>query len=523
MSKLVVYSARYPDIAFQLLLNPPHTLQGLEEIQITSDAPICYVYGLATCHETVFSWLEENHQRKMIFLEDDLRAFAKLKTQKIIDHPQIYLKYVQDDWDTVLEQCAAEFPSEKISLLAIKSYQKKPLFRKIHLDLFRKTLLWHSFISENISAHLLHQNICTNLRRLPECFYVNKWVGSLKDLPLIICGAGPSLKTDLAAVRDKGLILACGSALSALAHLGIRPHLGIALDPNAREFECLKGCTYSDLPLLFGSRLYPKVFDLFHGPYGYIRSGTGGRLESHVEETLGLNDPFLGPDLGREALSVTTLALALGQAWGCNPIVFAGVDLAYEKGKHYASGVPVEQTQERQLLRRKGVQGPVSTLVKWVMERDTIDHYAKNHPQTTFFNVSQGLRFKNIQQATLHDIFKNREAIDFDEKITQMIRETKTDISAYQVEKILDELEKSFANCQNLFSLLQKHTGGKAVLYETELSVELAYNLVLEQTEKVLEQIGKSDEKWKLLEEASESYRTTLKGSSSVISISSSL
>ena len=107
---------------------------------------------------------------------------------------------------------------------------------------------------------------------------------------------------------------------------------------------------YRDLPFLFGSRLYPKVFELFDGPYGYIRSGTGGALESYVEQELGLNDPYLGYDLGREALSVTTLALSLAHSWGCNQIIFAGVDMAYAREKHYADGVPVNaplNTQEK--------------------------------------------------------------------------------------------------------------------------------------------------------------------------------
>jgi hypothetical protein len=498
-----------------------------------------YVYGLGLGHyaTVLLDWLSVDISRHLIFLEDDLsalEAFSQMpQAQEILNHPQIHLRWAASSqaWDLLLEECAAEFSFDKIDVSALKAYEKLPRYRKIKLSLLRKTVLWNALTSETILSHLLHENIIPNLRRIPQCSYINRWKEALKGTPIIICGAGPSLQEvaeDLRKAQDRALIIACGSALSALSHLKIRPHLGIAIDPNGREFDCLKGCTYRDLPLLFGSRLYPKVFELFDGPYGYIRSGTGGPLESHVEKELGMDDPFLGYDLGREALSVTTLALSLAHAWGCSPIIFAGVDLAYAREKHYAEGVPAtaqlnmkEKRTGEQLVRRKGAQGHfVLTLIKWIMERDIIDRYAKNHPNVAFFNVSsEGLGFKHIPYRPLQEIIKQAPC-DYNKKIRQLMQQTKIQTPAIEVEHILASLSSSLERCLEIFKLLQQEEpeSGKSTLYQSDLEIEIAYQLVLGSSKRALDKMGlkKSplvleEKKWKFLEEATRSYLTALK------------
>jgi len=589
------FSLRYPDISLHLQWTSFEKKSGsgdmaeafewkshlaLDQIQAL------YVYGIGLGHyaEVLLDWLKEDASRQLIFLEDDLAALEAFShvphAKEIVDHPQIHLRFVSKNWDMVLEQCAAEFSFDKIEVSVQKAYEKHARFKKIKLSLLRKTVLWNALTTETVLSHLLHENIIPNLRRIPECSYVNHWKDAFKGVPIIICGAGPSLKTiaeELRKARDRALIIACGSALSALSHLNIRPHLGIAIDPNERELHCLSGCSFRDLPLLFGSRLYPKVFELFNGPYGYIRSGTGGSLESYVEQELGLTEPYLGYDLGREALSVTTLALSLAQFWGCGPIIFAGVDMAYAREKHYADGVPVKaqlETSEKrssdQMIRRKGASGQmVTTLVKWVMEQETIDRYAKNHPETSFFNVSTGgLGFKQIPHKPLSEILYARECfqkffgqfwrqsrsnrrsqvdsycmntdqlakpavVDFselsrsklpqnllktlpscnyDEKIRHLFQKTKIQKSEGEIEQILASLSQSLEKCLELFKLLQQeeHGSGKSVLYETDLETEIAYQLVLGASKQVLERRGL--EKWKFLEEAANSYLEAMKG-----------
>ena len=492
------YSTRYPDLTLKLQWTSFQKAQlPSSKISLPPDSTeILYVYGL-TANEALLKWVDADPERLLIFLEDDLGAFETFSSRpeapSYIDHPQIHLKHIPPGiTDAVLEACAIEFPREKIEVVSAKPSSR---FRTLRLSLLRKTLLKYSVASEEISSHLLHRNIIQNLRRIPLCSYVNRWKDAFKDVPLVICGAGPSLQKvagELKNIRSHALIIGCGSGLSALSHLGIRPHLGIAFDPNDREFDCLKGCSYRDLPLLFGTRLLPKVFELFEGPYGYIRSGTGGRLESYVEEVLGMNDSYVGLDLGHEALSVTTLALSLGHYLGCNPIIFAGVDLAFDGRKHYAEGVQAP-AQLDQLIRRKGCEGWVQTNVKWVMEKDTLDQYAKNHPETQFWKASPGgLGFEHIPFRSFQEMIFT-ESIDLDAKAQSLMKQTRMTATTLQIEEVLTSLQMSFErSLEILVNLQQELSPGKQALYQSELESELAYEIILKSAHQTLERVGQT-------------------------------
>ena len=75
-------------------------------------------------------------------------------------------------------------------------------------------------------------------------------------------------------MEKKALIIAGGSAISALYSRGIKPHLAIALDPTETEYKHLEKEAPYPFPLLYSSRLQKKVFSLFHGSLGFIYSDT---------------------------------------------------------------------------------------------------------------------------------------------------------------------------------------------------------------------------------------------------------
>lgn len=518
---------RYPDLELQLQLShfEPLTLEPPQSQSLKlplDNLDIIYVYGLSdgTAFLALEEWLEAVSGRHLIFLEEDLYAIHRLTAlpwgKRMLNHPQVHLKFLHYPTDLVLELCAKQFPSERIAIITQKKKTKR--FQALKLALLRKTVLWNSLTSESLSGHLIHHNILTNFQKIPHSFYVNQMKGAFAGKPAVICGAGPSLSgviEELRGVQDKALIIACGSALSALSYANLKPHLGIAIDPNAREKECLQGCTFRDIPLIYGNRLYPEVFELFDGPYGYLRSPTGSPLEKAIEEDLGLIDADIGLDLGREALSVTTLALSLACFWGCNPIVLAGVDLAYSGSDHYAKGVPVHLTRRKeetrageQLIYRKRK----ATLVKWVMEQQTIDAFTKNHPETTFLNATgKGLGFSSIPYKPLSEM--NLAPISIE--IPKIIAAHPVPVTSSQLNQTLSDFKESFERCLDLARNLQQEVegSGKAILYEEDLSHEKAFQLTLHPALEALERIfilnielPFSRHKWKFLQEMIEEY-----------------
>lgn len=500
---------RYPDLEWQLHLtqfdstgalipDPTNAIDRFKAQLPLDEVNVIYVHGIGDGYPflALENWLAAAPKRQLIFLEGDLYALHRLKStawgHRLVEHSQVHLRFLTPPIDNVLEECARDFPSEKIFVAAYG--KKKANFSSIQLALLRKTVLWNSVVSETLSSHLLHRNILSNFWKLPRSFYVNATRGAFAGRPAVICGAGPSLNDvadQLRAVQDRALLIGCGSALSALSHLQVRPHVGIAIDPNAREKECLKGCQYKDLPLIYGNRLYPEVFELFDGPYGYIRSPTASALERAIEDDLGFSEDEIGLDLGREALSVTTLALSLACFWGCSPIILAGVDLAYAGKSHYAKGVPVQLTKKsreirvgEQLIYRKGTEGKrVATLVKWMMEQQTIDAYTHLYPKTTFINATgKGLGFLSIPHQSWEEIERliaHAKPIHADLK--KMISENPTLVCSEKLKETLDRIHVSFQKCQILAQQLHEEPeeSGKAILYHHELLEEIAYQLAL--------------------------------------------
>ncbi len=404
---------RYPDIAFLMHIAgdlPAATLSPTPMLDL-HDVEILYLFGASAGADFLHSWLAEKPQHALVFLEDDLAKVAALP-EELVEHPQIHLYYIHEGkWDAVLEECAQRFPTEKIaihlSLGADSAY-----FEERKLALMRASGALSALYSDVLYTHKLLPNIIANSMRLSDAFDANSWENAFKGVPAIICGAGPSLNAafpHLKSLQDKALILAGGSAITALVRAGISPHLALALDPNPEEFDRLQPLSGCEVPFLFAPRLQKDVLSLFKGPIGYLQTCTGGLVEEWLLEKLDIPRQETGPDLGREAFSVTTLAVAYAYFLGCDPIILSGVDLSFTGGRRYASGVPCDDTSASprpagvldQLLIRDGRE----TLLKWVMEAEALGAFAKNHPERQFFNsTTDGLEIPGISHCSLNTL-----------------------------------------------------------------------------------------------------------------------
>ncbi len=425
---------RYPELLFLLKFTSftPVPLQDPSEEEIPrffkkislQQVDILYIYGLSHGQHylALKDWLREKRERRLIFLEEELSAvdaFLHLNhAQTLLDDPQVVLHFIAET--NHLEELVAAYPCDRIAVCATETYQKqkKRSFHQIRLKLQRLAALSHAVMTEALYTHKLLGNLLRNIRRWPGSFYACGLKDKFRGIPAIICGAGPSLQEDytlLKSLEDRALIIAGGSTIAALSNHGITPHLGLALDPNPEEFHRLKIASAYEMPLIYATRLQPDVFNTLNGERGYLISDTGGSCERYFEKELGIEGDPIGPELGPEALSVTTLAIALAVEMGCNPILLDGIDLAYTGNQRYAAGIlpsspffidDKPRNAPEQLLRRKDIHGHyVHTLVKWVMESECIDHFAKAHPDIQFINVSKGgIGFPDIPNRSLEEI-----------------------------------------------------------------------------------------------------------------------
>lgn len=494
---------RYPDIAFLLSVFPykkgklPRkekpflewlSTQNLEEVELL------YIGGLVgfPLPKSLFDWLEGRKERALVFLENDLGAFAAFDDESLFDHPQIHFHYFEEN---PYDDLAGAFPTERVAI-----YMAKPSLPLDPETLLRKSAAISALFSDVLYSHFLVENILTNYGRLEGSFAANHWKGRFKGIPAVICGAGPSLEKAIPTLKemgDRALIFGCGSAITALSNKGVRQHFAMALDPNLEEVDRLRQSTYFEGPFLFAPRLHRDVFATTNGPFGFMKTDTGGMVENWLEEKCGFDDPPIGPDLGPEAFSVTTLAVSYALALGCNPIIFDGVDLAYTGGKRYASGVEAEASAAddpralEKVLIRKDIHGnEVETLLKWVMEADAIGAFAKANPTTHFLNATDGgLGFAGIKNTPLEKALEKAPTKDLFGFIHQMIQENPLQIEAGKVESLVQQLKESLTTCETLCNQILKTQNGRNVLYQTDLEEEPAYIALLSGIDSALSRI----------------------------------
>lgn len=432
--------SRFPEIGFILSLEQKEMestvqeedLQGWVEALSLEGVDVLYIYGIGrgSHYLSLKKWLEEKRGRTIVFFEEDLFSlqtfFSLPQGLDFLQNPQVYIQLLSKPyhWDDLFEDCVKRWISDRVEFAAIPSYangQEKKI-KRLRLNLLRKSALMSVAITESLHYHRLMENISLNFLTVPDSFHVNKWKNICKGIPAIICGAGVSLAEAakmLKGLEQRALIVAGGSAITALHHLGVRPHIAMALDPNEEEYGRLKSSGSFEIPFIYSSRLHKEVLTSTNIKPGYLCSDTGGAFESWMQEELKMDAHSLGSELGVEALSVTTLAVPLVTFLGCNPVLFCGVDLSYKDMQRYPPGVvasakvfleemQAEKRSMEKLVRKKNVEGHlVYTLVKWVMESACIGNYAKTHKKNQFFNASlQGLPISSVPSLSLEEFIK---------------------------------------------------------------------------------------------------------------------
>jgi hypothetical protein len=153
-----------------------------------------------------------------------------------------------------------------------------------------------------------------------------------KGVPAVVIGAGPSLDRNLETLPrlvDRALVIAVDTAVRPLLAAGLHPHLIVSVDPsdlNARHLADLpdtrgmwlvgEGSLDSRVLPQFRHRTFTfKVSDHEPWPWLTAQGFDRGKLDAWG--------------------SVLTTAFDLALRAGCDPIVFAGADLAYTRGLQY--------------------------------------------------------------------------------------------------------------------------------------------------------------------------------------------
>ncbi len=208
--------------------------------------------------------------------------------------------------------------------------------------------------------------------------------GCLRKVPAIICGAGPSLDESFFKIKEeKALVFSGGSALNALSH---PPHF--------------IGLTDSQTPPGFFKKSFEEsiLFFSLKAPYEILKKTFKQKFlclskERYlffrwIVEKIGVS--FDSIDKG---WSTVTFLTSLAVYFGCDPIIFNGVDLSFKSKKIYADNVAkisYRKKQDKEFITAKGKNGDVvKTQNDWLMSAFFLQELTDANPSITFYSTSQ--------------------------------------------------------------------------------------------------------------------------------------
>jgi hypothetical protein len=182
-------------------------------------------------------------------------------------------------------------------------------------------------------------NVLRNVPAIVDGHDVQALSDAYRGVPAIVAAAGPSLDSALPALadlRDRAVLFAVDTALRPCLTAGITPQFVVGADPstaNARHFQWLPEC--ANTWLIAESALDRSATQVFDGRTLFFR------VSRHHPW------PWLqqwGCDAGQIDMWGSVLTAGFGAAVlaGCDPIIFAGADLAFTAGQPYARGTTYE-------------------------------------------------------------------------------------------------------------------------------------------------------------------------------------
>lgn len=485
---------------------------------------VVYIYGVGLGYDFLAAkdWLEKDEACQLIFLEDDLavvyRLFETEVGKEILTHKQVQLSFIKDleQTEQVFNELFWHFHGAPFEIVSSQAYQiMKPrtfddLKHKLTYDLEVKKDLLQEYMEFGM---VFFRNFYLNVQKLDQAHLGNKLFGKFKNIPAIICGAGPSLQKNIEVLKtaqNRALIFGGSSSLNALDYAGVKPHFGVGIDPNSMQANRYSKLPKLEFPFFFRQRLHPDALAQLHGPRLYI-TGTGGYdIADWFEKRLGIEGEWEPIEEGH---NVVTFSLEIAHSLGCNPIIFVGMDLGYTDLYLYPPGVISEsKTAENntinpdelgdKILLKEDIYGkPLYTLWKWISESKWISDFAEENSDVTLINATEGgLGFEGVSNVTLTEVISKylKDKRPLHSLIDAQVDDAKMpQVTNEKIVTLMRELKGSLQKCINHLQILNEENEkvkdkvleeghqeqfqtGKASLVEIELAEEQAFPAVLE-------------------------------------------
>lgn len=385
--------------------------------------------------------------------------------------------FAQNNFDTALW----------VKGLKISFYEPE---RKINPELF-------NYIAENVreqvtqykmqistvagTGPVLFENSMKNITTTINSANIYSLKDIFKDKPVIVVGAGPSLKDDIEIIKkyqDYVVIFAVDTALPVLLKNGIKPDLAGAVDFHSISYTKYKDYLEQteDIPFLYHNECASMIIKPYKSPVKFFVTSKYG-LFSVLDNWDGWVNP---PKMD----SVPHLMLFAALFAGGNPIIFSGLDLGYVGFKSYADGASMSATIDfKSIVWAKGYDNePIATVSQMISQRMIIEDYIKNY-SVSFYNSSKGVKIQGAERIELASFLDslNLSRILKKDIISEVHRQSRkpdklylVDVLEKEIEKLV-KLRKKFRKGKELAEKLEKISSKKITNYSQKISAVCDY------------------------------------------------
>ena len=446
-----------------------------------NQAVVCYGIDPIRSFDHLCSWLEENDNVALVYLEHDVSHLLNFLSNK---------------------RARSTLKHSKVFLFWLDPYSKKDIYEKIAIECCGLSLVWcsnHQLDSQEVKYGLqgafayedllknesqgksqgLLQHYYSNLKSFFPLIDATSLEGAFSNTPALVCGAGPSLAHNVSSIQEfkkKGLVFAGGSALGALFSKGIEPHFTACVDPNEEQFRRMQGFENLKAPCFMVGRSNHKALHSLGGTKIFVPNLDAFPISYWVEDRLGFSNKNWD-----QPLNVVHVCLLMAYHMGCNPIILCGMDLSVSKESaglehsHYGEYVEVDDI----------FGNPVLTIYQWIKEAEYIKNLSLKYKETKWLNATQaGIGIEGVKNVTLSG--ENKKLEKTRNNLSMTIRKlldhkqlvgSNTDLVLREIYYSLINLEGHFLRLQNFIkTLLEKGEKGEEI---DERSIYSRYNNML--------------------------------------------
>jgi hypothetical protein len=292
-----------------------------------------------------------------------------------------------------------------------------PIYRSINSELFLAFLKLIEKITINkifrrgfyeLFGDQMFRNSLRNMIHMNQTPSLDILKGKFPGSTAIVVGGGPSLQYDiehLKQMKDSCLIIAAGSSVQSLVHMGVEPHLIVSMDPGISNSNVFTRNNLNHIPLLYMPQIHYQIVEVHNrlNVFAYYSNDVIINKFLDIEE----KDYTFEP-----TYSVTGTAIQAAIYLGSKTIVFTGQDLSYPGGEMYSPGAKHLKKQNNRkseselTLEVDNVEGgknPTTLSMKSTL--DNIESVIVKFPEATFINSSskgaviKGAGFMSLDRA----------------------------------------------------------------------------------------------------------------------------